>query len=200
MAESILRMKYLQKYLLSFSCVLFFYVGAFAQQPLTLRCDPAQTTANFTLSATLHSVHGSFRSRQCELHFDPATGVISGEVVFEATSGNTGNDGRDRKMHKDVLESDHYPEIAFRPDHLDGKVVDGVPSHLQLHGMFRIHGAEHELSIPVDAKLAGDHWTARAQFKIPYIRWGMKNPSKAFLRVGDTVDVEFQGEGKVLAH
>jgi hypothetical protein len=63
--------------------------------------------------------------------------------------------------------------------------------------MFRIHGAEHEMTIPVEAKLAGDHWTASAQFKIPYVAWGMKNPSKPFIHVSDTVDIEFHGEGKL---
>jgi polyisoprenoid-binding protein YceI len=189
-------MKRAQKLLLAVSAVVFLHASALAQ-PLTLRCDPAQTTANFSLSATLHTVHGSFRSKQCELHFDPGTGMISGEVVFDATSGNTANDGRDRKMHKDVLESERYPEIAFRPDRVVGNVAEGTSSSLNVHGMFRIHGQEHELSIPVEAKLAGDHWSAHAQFKIPYVAWGMKNPSKVFLHVGDTVEVEFQGEGKV---
>jgi polyisoprenoid-binding protein YceI len=178
-------------------CTLFVYTVALAQPPLTLRCDPAQTAASIRLSATLHTVHGSFHSKQCELQFDPASGAISGEVVFDATSGKTGNDGRDRKMHQDVLESARYPEIVFRPDRLDGKVTAGVASNLTVHGMFRIHGAEHELSIPVEAKLSGDHWTAHAQFKVPYVSWGMKNPSRAFIHVSETVAVEFHGEGKV---
>jgi polyisoprenoid-binding protein YceI len=176
-----------------FACTI-----AFAQQSLTLRCDPAQATASIELSATLHTVHGSFRSKQCELHFDPASGAISGEVVFDAASGKTGNDSRDKTMHKDVLESDRYPEIAFRPDRVEGKVVEGVPLNLTVHGMFRIHGAEHEISIPVDAKLASDHWTAHARFTVPYVTWGMTRPHKAFVHVGETVEVEFQGEGKVL--
>jgi polyisoprenoid-binding protein YceI len=180
-------------------CLFFLSVVALAQERLTLQCDPAQTRANVILSATLHTVHGSFRSRQCELHFDPATGAISGEIVFDATSGNTGNEGRDKKMHKDVLESSRYPEIGFRPDRVEGKVAEGAPATLQVHGIFRIHGTEHAMTIPVEAKLTNDHWTATAQFKIPYIAWGMKNPSKAFIRVGETVDVEFHGEGNVVA-
>jgi polyisoprenoid-binding protein YceI len=189
-----------RKQLCSLLSVFFFCAGALAQKPITLRCDAARTNANFSLSATLHTVHGSFHSKQCELHFDPTNGSISGEIVFDATSGNSRNDGRDKKMHKDVLESDRYPEIGFRPDRVEGQVADGVSSSLTVQGMFRIHGAEHELSIPVDARLAGDHWTAHAQFKIPYVSWGMKNPSKAFLRVGDTVEVEFRGEGRVASH
>ena len=178
-------------------CLFFLSAVALAQERLTLQCDPAQTSANIILSATLHTVHGSFRSRQCELHFNPATGAISGEIVFDAASGNTGNEGRDKKMHKDVLESSRYPEIGFRPDRVEGKVAQGAPATLQVHGMFRIHGAEHEMTIPVEAKLAGDHWSADCKFKVPYVAWGMKNPSKPFLHVSDTVDIEFHGEGKL---
>ena len=191
-------MKSLQKALLAVSVAGLVSAPVLAQQSRTLRCDPAQTTAHIELSATLHTVHGAFNSKQCELHFDPASGTISGDIVFDATSGKTGNDSRDKTMHKDVLESDRYPEIAFRPDRVEGKVAEGVSSHLTVHGMFRIHGAEHEFSIPIDAKLASDHWTAHARFTVPYAAWGMKKPHKAFVRVGDTVEVEFQGEGKVL--
>ncbi|HST09761.1 MAG TPA: YceI family protein, partial [Terriglobales bacterium] len=79
------------------------------QRPLVLQPDPASTTAETTLSATLHTVHGKFLLRHGEVRFDPATGKISGEIVFDATSGKTGNEGRDRKMHKDVLESSKFP-------------------------------------------------------------------------------------------
>ena len=192
-------MKQFAKYSACFFAVFLLSAVASAQQSLALICDSAQTTANIALSATLHTVHGSFRSKPCELHFNPASGAISGEVLFDATSGKTGNDGRDKKMHQDVLESSRYPEIAFRPDRVEGKVIESASATLQVHGMFRIHGAEHEMTIPVEAKLTNDHWTATAQFKIPYVAWGMKNPSKAFIRVGETVDVEFHGEGNVVA-
>jgi len=33
--------------------------------------------------------------------------------VFDATRAETGNQGRDRKMHEEVLESARYPEIVF---------------------------------------------------------------------------------------
>jgi polyisoprenoid-binding protein YceI len=163
-------------------------------QPIILRCDPAQTTANFTLGASLHTVHGGFKVKRCEIHFDPSSASVSGEVTFDATSGQTGNDSRDGKMHKDVLESGRYPEIKFRPDRVDGKVTVGTPT-VQVHGMFTIHGAEHELTVPVEVKLEGDLWTATAQFAVPYVQWGMKNPSNVFLHVRDSVDVEFKAAG-----
>jgi len=34
-----------------------------------------------------------------------------------------------------------------------------------------------------------------AKFTVPYIRWGLKNPSVLFLHVSDHVDIEIQGVG-----
>jgi polyisoprenoid-binding protein YceI len=164
-------------------------------QRIILRCDPAQTVANFTLGASLHTVHGEFKVKRCEIRFDLSSASISGEVVFDAATGQTGNDSRDRKMHKDVLESQRYSEIIFRPDRVDGKVSTATTSTVQIHGMFAIHGAEHEITVPVEVKLDADRWTASAHFPIPYVQWGMKNPSNMFLHVRDSVDVELKTAG-----
>ena len=102
-----------------------------------------------------------------------------------------GNKGRDRKKHKDVLESAQYPEIGFRPDRVEGKVAASGTSSVQVHGMFRIHGAEHEITAPTDVTQA-DHWNVASHFSVPYAKWGMKNPS-LFLRVGNSVDITFNG-------
>jgi len=166
-------------------------------QAIVLQCDPALTTAKFTLGDVLHTVHGEFKVKACEFHFDPSSGKLDGEIVFDATSGQSGNDSRDRKMHKAVLESARYPEIGFRPNHLAGNVVSPGSSSVQVHGMFRIHGSEHEITVPVDVKLEPERWSASAHFPVPYVDWGMKNPSVLFLRVGDSVDIEFQGSGGI---
>ena len=173
------------------------FVATASAQPVTLQCDPAQTNAKFTLGDTLHTVHGEFKVKRCEVHFDPTSGKLDGEIVFDATSGQSGNDSRDRKMHKEVLESARYPEITFRPDRILGTLGATGASSLQVHGMFGIHGAEHEITVPVDVKLETDHWSASAHFPVPYAKWGMKNPSVLFLRVGDSVDIEFQATGGV---
>lgn len=177
--------------------ILLAVVSSPAQsQELTFVVDPAQTTVDFTLSATLHIVHGTFRCKRGELRFDPASGKVTGEVVFDATSGQSGNGSRDKKMHKDVLESQKYTEIAFRPDHAVGNIVT-APSTLQVHGVFSIHGADHEITVPVEVTLAAGTWNATAHFKVPYVQWGMKNPSVLFLRVSDSLDVDFHGSGRL---
>jgi polyisoprenoid-binding protein YceI len=170
-----------------------------AQTPVThellLQLDTAQSGADITLVGTLHTVKGAFLLKHGAIRFDPATGKASGEIAFDATSGKTGNGSRDNKMHKDVIESGRYPEIVFRPDRAEGKLTTSGASTLQVHGMFTMHGAEHEVTFPVEVAFAGSAWTAKASFQVPYVQWGMKNPSALFLRVGDTVQVQFHAAG-----
>ncbi len=178
-------------------------VAALAAQPaapvtreLLLQLDPARSGADITLAGNLHTVKGAFLLKRGVIHFDPATGKASGEIAFDATSGKTGNSSRDNKMHKDVIESGRYPEIVFRPDHADGALAASGASTLQVHGMFTMQGAEHEVTFPVEVTFAGSAWSAKASFQVPYVRWGMKNPSKLFLRVDDVVQVQFHASGK----
>lgn len=91
--------------------------------PLTLQFSPATTSINFTLGDLLHTVHGSFALKSGEVQYDPETSTVHGSVVVDATSGETNNRFRDHRMHHDILESARYPEIAFRPDRIEGKVA-----------------------------------------------------------------------------
>ena len=155
----------------------------------SLEFDPGQTKVEFTLGATLHTVHGSFQFKRGDLRFDPATGQAEGELVVDTASGATGSDSRDANMHKNILESSRYPEIVFRPDRVEGKVAPEGASKVQLHGTFRMHGADHEMTVPVDVEAAGGKYTATARFQVPYVKWGMKNASTFILRVSDKVDL-----------
>ena len=168
-----------------------------AGNELLLQLDPANADAEITLAASFHTVKGSFLFKRGAIHYDPATGKSGGEVVFDATSGRTGNDSRDKKMHKEVIESARFPEISFRPDRAEGTLASSGESTLQIHGLFSIHGSEHEVTIPVEMNVQGATWTARAWFTIPYVKWGMKNPSVLFLRVGDEVKVQFRAAGSL---
>jgi polyisoprenoid-binding protein YceI len=167
--------------------------GAFGvHTQIALELDPAQTEVEFKLGATLHTVEGAFALKRDHIGFDPDTGKASGELVVDATSGQSGNDSRDRNMHKSVLESDRYPEILFRPDRVAGKVAPQGRSQVQVHGTFTIHGADHEMTVPVDVEIADGRYTAAGHFPIPYVKWGMKNPSTFLLRASDKVDLTVQ--------
>ena len=106
------------------------------------------------------------------------------------SSGASGDDSRDRRMHKELLESAKYPEIVFTPDRVDGVVAPQGASQIQVHGMFRIHGAAHEITIPVQVLINNGHASAKTSFAIPYVKWGIKNPSTFLLRVSDKVEIE----------
>jgi polyisoprenoid-binding protein YceI len=164
-------------------------------QEATLNFDPAQTTVDFTLGDVLHTVHGNFRLKTGQVRFDPATNSISGEIVVDAPSGNSGSTGRDRKMHKEILQSARYSEVTFRPDRVDGKVLASGRSAVQVHGMFGILGAEHEITVPAQVELAPDHWSLIVHFAVPYVKWGMKDPSTFILRVEKTVDIDLNARG-----
>lgn len=168
-----------------------------AAQDVTFQLDPQHTTVAFTLGDVLHTVHGTFHLQRGSLHLDPASKKLSGEIAVDAKSGNSGTSMRDRKMHREVLESDRYPEITFRPDHIDGTVLPQGKSSVKVHGIFNIHGADHEMTIPAEVEMASDHWTATIHFAVPYVNWGMKNPSTLFLRVSEAVDIDVTAAGAV---
>jgi len=158
-------------------------------QDTALQIDPGRTKVEFTLGDVLHTVHGTFVLTRGNVRFDTATGKASGELVVDATSGESGSSARDKRMHSHILESDRYREIVFRPDRVEGKVAVQGSSQVQLHGMFAIHGSEHEITMPVDVEAADGQFTATAHFFIPYVKWGMKNPSTLLLRVSDKVEL-----------
>jgi polyisoprenoid-binding protein YceI len=162
---------------------------------VTLSLDPAQSKLNWTLGSTLHTVHGTFVLKRGTLKFDPASGTASGEFVADATSGESGNQGRDKKMHGEILESRRYTEVIFRPNRIDGKVLTQGSSSVQVHGTFVLHGSEHELIVPVQVELNGDHWKSSTKFSVPYIQWGLKSPNTFFLKADPAVEIELELNG-----
>ncbi|HZQ19578.1 MAG TPA: YceI family protein [Terriglobales bacterium] len=164
-------------------------------QELWLEFTPANTAVTFTLGDILHTVHGSFKLKQGQINYDFATTTVRGKLVIDATSGESGNRSRDHKMHREILESAKYPEIVFRPDRVEGAVAPTGTSTVQVHGMFSIHGADHELTMPVRVEIFPDHWIADTHFSIPYVKWGIKNPSTLFLRVSESVEIDIHATG-----
>ena len=174
---------------------LLAFAGMACAQDAVLNFDPAHTSVSFTLGDVLHTVHGSFGLKNGVIRFNPASGAVNGELVVDATSGNSGNSSRDGKMHREILESARFTEVSFRPDRVDGKVEPQGTSSVQVHGIFTIHGVAHEMVMPAQVELAADHWTINAHFTVPYVLWGMKNPSTFVLRVSKAVEIEVRASG-----
>jgi polyisoprenoid-binding protein YceI len=160
-----------------------------AAQQFDLVFDPARTVIEFTLDATLHKVHGTFELARGTVLYDPATGEVSGSIVIDASSGDTGNDKRDRDMHSKVLESDTHPTIEFVPELVVGDFPAAGNGDVKVVGSFRLGGREHPLEIPLDLTVTGADVEIRGQFEVPYVEWGLEDPSKFVLRVAKEVGV-----------
>ena len=160
----------------------------------TFELDPAKTQIDFTLHDPIHTVHGSFDFKRGSMLLDPDTGKASGEMVIDVQSGISGSGPRDKRMHKEILESQKYPEAVFTPDGVRGKIEPEGTSEIDVHGNFRIHGADHEIVIHFQVQANGNRFTAVGHFLIPYVKWGMKNPSNFLLKVDDKVEMDVRTE------
>ncbi|MGB9255986.1 MAG: YceI family protein [Candidatus Korobacteraceae bacterium] len=168
-------------------------------QQITVNLDPAQTHIEWTLGDVLHTVHGTFKLKSGSVTFDPRTGDAGGEIIVDATSGESGNNSRDQKMHKEILESKRYPEITFSPRHVTGNVAEQGTSNIHVQGLFHIHGAGHEVTLSLPVEKSGDQVRARTTFDVPYQDWGMKNPSTFLLKVENKVKIDVSAVGHIAA-
>ncbi len=163
----------------------------------TVQFEPAATEVKYTLGTALHTVHGNFTLKSGQVTFDPVTGKASGELIVDAGSGHSGSDSRDSRMNKSILESSKFTTVVFVPDRVEGAIAPQGSSKVQVHGTMKLHGAEHELTMPVDVQMNAGQVTAISHFAIPYVKWGLKNPSMLFLKVNDNVEIEIRGNARV---
>jgi hypothetical protein len=52
------------------------------------------------------------------------------------------------------------------------------------------------MTMLIEAIPIGNTLDVTTHFVVPYIRWGMKNPSTLFLRVGDQVNIDVRAKGE----
>jgi len=166
---------------------------------IQLTLDPSRSKVHYTVDSTLHTVHGTFNVKSGTLTLDPASGKAKGEVIVLATSGDSGNSSRDERMHKEILETQKYPDATFRPTQLEGALALTGASEVKLRGILNVHGHDHEIVTLVHADMTSDHWTAAAKFDVPYIQWGIKDPSNWFLKVKPVVNIELDMAGTLTA-
>ena len=163
-----------------------------------LQFDREHTKVLYQVNTALHTVHGAFSLKSGSIDYDTATGKASGEIVIDAASGDSGSPSRDGRMNKVVLETSKFTEIKFSPDRVEGKVADSGESEVKLHGMFLLHGASRELTLT--AKVRRDAQGAlhtNADFEVPYVAWGLKNPGNFVLKVADKVQVHIEADARL---
>lgn len=192
------RFAFARRGILCFACAAALLAASRSQaQGSAVQVDPAQTKIEFSLGSTLHTVHGSFALKSSSIRYDAASGAVSGAIVVDATSGESGNTGRDQRMHREILESAKYPDIVFTPAQIKGVVAPSGTSNVDVSGKFRLHGQDHDVTLPVAVIVDGPNLQLSMHFVIPYIEWGLKNPSTFLLRASDKVEVDIHAVGRI---
>ena len=162
-----------------------------------LELDPAETRVEFSLGGALHTTHGKFQLKRGIIKADSATGHAEGSVVVDAASGESGDSLRDNRMKASVLEAQTYPEITFNPQHFDGHLDNHGNFQVKLEGVLVLHGGRHQTVIEAQGKLKDDDLVATAHFSIPYVEWGLTDPSVLFLTVAKEVDIDIAMTGHI---
>jgi len=175
--------------------------AALAQQPkqFHLHLDPAQTEVHFTLKDTIHTVHGTFHMSAGDIVFDPQTGVASGKIAVDTGSGASGNDTRDGKMKREYLDATTFPVATYEPDRVNGYDPQKPIQKITVNGTMTLHGAKHalvmEFALSTDQGRDGQATVAVTHFQIPYVAWGIKDPSNALIHVEKEVLIEVTARG-----
>jgi polyisoprenoid-binding protein YceI len=166
-------------------------------QDKTFSVDPGQSEIAFSLGDVLHRVHGTFHIQSGSVQFDHAGPRITGSIVVATGSGKSGNNTRDHRMSANILEAPEFSEATFSPRRLDGAIAATGDSIVQVEGVFTLHGAPHDLTLPMRIHVDGANCTAKTRFTIPYVKWGLKDPSTFLLRVDKEVDMEITLAGRL---
>jgi len=175
---------------------LIFAPAALAQHQ-TFAVNPDASEVKMTLNTTHEVVNGTFHIQSGSIEFDRSTSMMSGSVVVLAGSGKTGNDSRDKKMNKDILKVDQYTTVSFVPKTYTGAIAPSGDSSIQVNGVFTLLGNPHDLTIPMQIHMDGSKATARAHFVVPYVQWGLKNPSFMFWKADNDVAIDLFLTGRL---
>jgi polyisoprenoid-binding protein YceI len=167
---------------------------AFATAQSRYHIDPGTSQVQFSLGGS-HEVNGQFHVSSGDLSFDPKTGAMKGIVLVEAGSGSSDNKSRDKKMRNDELKADMFPTITFSPTHFDGTLADSGDSNLQVEGTFTLIGQSHAITVPMAVHIDGNECTAKGEYTIPYVAWGMKDPSMFLFKEAKDVKIDLTFHG-----
>jgi polyisoprenoid-binding protein YceI len=170
--------------------------AALAQRQ-TFAVSPDVSEVRMTLNTTHEVVNGTFHIQSGSIEFDRSDSKMSGLVVVLAASGKTGNDSRDKKMNKEILKVSEYSSVSFAPKTYTGTIAPSGDSTIQVSGVFTLLGTGHDLTIPMQIHIDGSKATARAKFVVPYVQWGLKNPSFLIWKAENDVAIDLNLVGQL---
>ena len=168
-----------------------------AAQTSTFVVDSKQSRVAFTLGGVMHTVEGTFQVSDGEVKFDRNAAEMSGLIRVTAGSGKSGNETRDRRMSKEILEAAKFDVVSFKPERMLGTIAESGDSTVEVSGVFTVHGASHPLKVPVTLHTESGQCVAKTHFVVPYVDWGMKDPSTFVFRVAKEVSIDLTLVGQI---
>jgi polyisoprenoid-binding protein YceI len=166
-------------------------------QHRTFVVNPNASDVKMKLKTTHEIVNGTFHVQSGSIEFDPSNPKMSGSVVVLAGSGKTGNDSRDKKMYKDILLVEQHATVSFEPKTYTGAIAPSGDSTIQVAGVFTLLGNPHEITVPMLVHFDGNSATAKAHFVVPYVQWGLKNPSFLIWKADNDVAIDLSLVGTI---
>jgi YceI-like domain len=163
----------------------------------TFDVNPDVSEVKMTLKTTHELVNGTFHVQSGSIEFDRSTPKMSGSVVVLAGSGKTGNDSRDKKMNKEILKVEQHATVSFEPKSYAGAIAPSGDSTIQVNGIFTLLGTSHEITVPMLVHLDGTSATAKTHFVVPYVQWGLKNPSFLIWKADNDVAIDLYLTGRL---
>ena len=178
-------------------CVLLAAMPALAEK-MVFTLDTKQSEVRIILGATLHTVDGRAALEPATFTWDTDSGSASGRAVVQASRLRTGIDARDQKMREDVLRIALHPEIVFEATGFELRQSGAEKLRFVLKGDLSLLGVSHEIELETHAHLRPDKsWKARADLNVPYVQWGLTDPSLPLFSVEKHVTVEVKAVGSL---
>jgi polyisoprenoid-binding protein YceI len=189
------------KYVAISALAVVFASATLAQQPekLHLHLDPAATEVHYTLKDTVHTVKGTFHLTAGDIVFNPGSGEAHGQFSVDTGSGASGNDTRDGRMKREFLEVPKFPVATFDAQKVTGYNASADHQTITVDGTMTLHGAAHALVLTFDISRSGSAMTATTHFLIPYVAWGIKDPSNFMIKVEKEVSMDVVAKGSLEA-
>lgn len=159
--------------------------------------NPDASEVKMTLNTKHEVVNGTFHVQSGSIAFDISVPKISGLIIVMADSGKTGNGSRDRKMYNDILKVEQFATITFEPKSYAGTLAPSGDSNLQVTGIFTLLGTPHEITLPMQVHIDGAGATAKGHFVVPYIQWGLKDPSFLIWKASHDVAIDLNLVGTI---
>ncbi len=167
---------------------LFLVCSSLSQAAETYVIDPSASHIEFNGSSTLHDFAGAAKIKNGLITLDGATST--GVVESDATTLDTDNSSRDKKLHGEIMATKTYPVVRFDLQNFTTTPTGGVAT-----GWWSMHGVTRSISFPVTITPTGTAAPkhAIAKFVLDIREWDIPVPRAALIITVDpaiTVNVD----------